>query len=80
MRPSWFGENLGTVPPEVNAAMERHRLRSMFVLQFEVSPHPRQPTRLSPPNQVVEQLAEAAGAWLKVSGAELTLLNLEDFW
>jgi 4-alpha-glucanotransferase len=29
------GENLGTVPPEVNESMDRHRLRKMFVIQYE---------------------------------------------
>ena len=28
------GENLGTVPPYVNAAMERHNIHGMFVAQF----------------------------------------------
>ncbi|MCM8794293.1 MAG: 4-alpha-glucanotransferase [Candidatus Omnitrophica bacterium] len=32
------GENLGTVPPEVNAALHAHRLRQMYVVQYEVSP------------------------------------------
>ncbi len=39
------GENLGTVPPEVNVAMTRHGLRPMFVLQYELRPNPKQ----SPP-------------------------------
>ncbi len=30
------GENLGTVPPEVNPALERHGLLGMYVLQFEL--------------------------------------------
>ncbi len=29
------GENLGTVPPEVNKSMDRHGLRRMYVLQYE---------------------------------------------
>jgi 4-alpha-glucanotransferase len=32
------GENLGTVPPEVNESMKRHGLRGMFVAQFERRP------------------------------------------
>jgi 4-alpha-glucanotransferase len=35
------GENLGTVPNEVNRAMTRHRLRRMYVLQFAQSANPR---------------------------------------
>lgn len=30
------GENLGTVPPEVNEALPRHRIWSMFLTEFEV--------------------------------------------
>jgi len=39
------GENLGTVPPEVNPALERHGLLGMYVLQFELRPDgpPRPP-------------------------------------
>lgn len=32
------GENLGTVPPEVDRSMRRHRVAGMYVLQFEVAP------------------------------------------
>jgi 4-alpha-glucanotransferase len=32
------GENLGTVPPEVNKSMDRHGLRRMYVLQYELQP------------------------------------------
>lgn len=32
------GENLGTVPPEVNKGMDQHGLRKMFVLQYEQRP------------------------------------------
>jgi 4-alpha-glucanotransferase len=32
------GENLGTVPPEVNEAMERHGILGMYVLQYELAP------------------------------------------
>jgi 4-alpha-glucanotransferase len=42
------GENLGTVPPEVNAGMKRHQLRQMFVLPFEQRPDPRQALRPVP--------------------------------
>ena len=30
------GENLGTVPPEVNVSMQRHNIQQMYVLQYEV--------------------------------------------
>lgn len=32
------GENLGTVPPEVNEAMDRHAVLSMYVVQYELQP------------------------------------------
>ena len=41
------GENLGTVPPEVNARMARHHLRETYVLQYEVGPKPK----IRPPPQ-----------------------------
>ncbi len=34
------GENLGTVPDEVNEAMKRHGLRRMYVIQFAQHPNP----------------------------------------
>jgi 4-alpha-glucanotransferase len=34
------GENLGTVPPQVNGAMKRHGLRQMYVIPFEQQPDP----------------------------------------
>ncbi|HYG22003.1 MAG TPA: 4-alpha-glucanotransferase [Verrucomicrobiae bacterium] len=36
-----IGENLGTVPPEVNDAMARHDLRGMFVAQYQQRPDPK---------------------------------------
>ena len=32
------GENLGTVPPEVNEAMDGHELQGMYVVQYELQP------------------------------------------
>jgi 4-alpha-glucanotransferase len=32
------GENLGTVPSYVNSAMNRHRIRQMYVVQYELEP------------------------------------------
>jgi 4-alpha-glucanotransferase len=42
------GENLGTVPPEVNDAMAEHDIRQMYVLQYEIMGNPDKP-RLPPP-------------------------------
>jgi 4-alpha-glucanotransferase len=36
-RTTLVGENLGTVPPEVNKAMDRHNLRRMYVVQYEIA-------------------------------------------
>ena len=37
------GENLGTVPDNVNTAMQRHAIRGMHVVQFEVGPEREPP-------------------------------------
>src|SRR5204862_921835 len=42
------GENLGTVPPAVNAAMAKHDIRQMYVVQYEIMGDPDDP-RLRPP-------------------------------
>ncbi|HYF37730.1 MAG TPA: 4-alpha-glucanotransferase, partial [Prosthecobacter sp.] len=42
------GENLGTVPPEVNSRMDRHELRQMFVVQYEQRPDLKAPLRIPP--------------------------------
>jgi 4-alpha-glucanotransferase len=46
------GENLGTVPKEVNDAMARHGLRQMYVLQFAQRPNPRAALAKPPPGSV----------------------------
>jgi 4-alpha-glucanotransferase len=42
------GENLGTVPPEINEALPRHRIWGMYLAQFKASedPHVAAPTAL----------------------------------
>jgi 4-alpha-glucanotransferase len=42
-----IGENLGTVPPEVDQAMDRHSLKQMYVVQYEIASagHQRSSTR-----------------------------------
>lgn len=43
---SWLvGENLGTVPTYVNAAMRRHRIHRMYVMQYELVPGSRRVLR-----------------------------------
>ena len=46
------GENLGTVPGYVNAALSRHRVQQMFVVQYELQPHPETPLRPVSPNSI----------------------------
>jgi 4-alpha-glucanotransferase len=47
------GENLGTVPPEVNASMDRHNIQQMYVLQYEaVGDDPARALRAVPSNAV----------------------------
>lgn len=36
-RTTLVGENLGTVPPAVNQAMDRHNLQRMYVVQYEIA-------------------------------------------
>ncbi len=37
------GENLGTVPPEVNRALAKHNVRQMYVVQYEIMGDPEKP-------------------------------------
>jgi 4-alpha-glucanotransferase len=46
------GENLGTVPPEVDKAMVRHGVTGMYVAQYEFRPPPRRPLPLVPEDVV----------------------------
>ena len=46
------GEDLGTVPPEVNRSLDRHGVAGMFVVQYEARPHPRSALRRIPPRRV----------------------------
>jgi len=47
------GENLGTVPPEVNRALTRHNIRQMYVVQYEIMGNPKRPElRPVPPRNV----------------------------
>jgi len=46
------GENLGTVPPIVNESMKRHRMREMYVVQFEERPDSNAALPAPPPLSV----------------------------
>ena len=47
-----IGENLGTVPAEVNRSLKRHGINGMFVVQYEARPQRRAALRRIPPNEV----------------------------
>jgi 4-alpha-glucanotransferase len=46
------GENLGTVPPEVNRRLDRHAVAGMYVVQYEVAPPPKPVLRRAPARAV----------------------------
>ena len=46
------GENLGTVPKQVNTAMKKHGLSPLYVAQYEVKPDARKPIADVPPASV----------------------------
>jgi 4-alpha-glucanotransferase len=50
------GENLGTVPPEVNAAIVKHNVRQMYVVQYEIMADPEDPCLPPPPEKCVASL------------------------
>ncbi len=67
-----IGENLGTVPPYVNAAMASHNIFGMQVSQFILAADPRQALQDVPPATVASlnthDTATFAGFW---SGADI---------
>ncbi len=42
------GEDLGTVPPEVAGSLDRHAVRGMYVIQYEMTADPERPVRPVP--------------------------------
>ncbi|PYS18958.1 MAG: 4-alpha-glucanotransferase [Acidobacteria bacterium] len=50
------GENLGTVPPAVNASMARHDIRGMYVVQYEIMGNPKNPKLRPVPKKCVASL------------------------
>lgn len=52
LRTMLVGENLGTVPRTVHSGMRRHRLRQLYVLQYEQKPDPQWPLRAPPADSV----------------------------
>ena len=52
-RQAWLvGEDLGTVPPEVESALNRHAVSGMYVIQYELRPNPELPIRPVPKTTV----------------------------
>lgn len=52
-RGAWLvGEDLGTVPPEVEGALKRHAVSGMYVVQYEARPDPDRPLRPVPASTV----------------------------
>ena len=51
-RSSIVGENLGTVPARVNAALSRHGIQKIYVVQYETRPNPTRPLRPVPAGSV----------------------------
>ena len=52
-RQAWLvGEDLGTVPPEVESALNRHAVAGMYVIQYELRPDPMAPLRPVPQTTV----------------------------
>jgi 4-alpha-glucanotransferase len=50
---AWLvGEDLGTVPPEVEGAMRRHDVKGMYVVQYEARPDPDRPLREAPESTI----------------------------
>jgi 4-alpha-glucanotransferase len=50
------GENLGTVPPEVNRSMSRHNIQEMYVLQYEIVDDTKRATLRRVPENCVASL------------------------
>jgi len=51
-RSELVGENLGIVPEAVNRALDRHRWREIYVLQFRLTGNPERPFDPAPSNAV----------------------------
>jgi 4-alpha-glucanotransferase len=48
-----IGENLGTVPPNVNASMKHHNIQQMYVVQYEITgKNPKRALRSVPGNTI----------------------------
>jgi 4-alpha-glucanotransferase len=81
------GEDLGTVPAEVRAAMDRHGVHRMFIRALDPGPVPHGAVAYLDTHDTLpfaathppEGLGTAIAA-LMASGAALTMINVEDLW
>jgi len=76
------GENLGTVPPEVNESMARHRVLGMYVMQYELAPGggglQREPPEDSVASLNTHDMPTFRGFWQGRDVAELQALGFFD--
>jgi 4-alpha-glucanotransferase len=79
-RTTLVGENLGTVPPEVNQAMTRHGLREMYVVQYECAGQSAGRLRSPPPKAVASlnthDMPPFASYWTGLDLADHAALGL----
>jgi 4-alpha-glucanotransferase len=76
------GENLGTVPPEVNESMARHGVLGMYVVQYELAPGGGGLQREPPPASVASlnthDMPTFRGSWEGRDVDDLQALGLFD--
>ncbi len=74
------GENLGTVPPEVNESMKRHGLLEMFIVQYEQRQDAKAALRTPPQRSVASlnthDMPTFAAHWLGLEIADHASLGL----
>ncbi len=80
---AWLvGEDLGTVPPEVESALNRHAVAGMYVIQYEVRPDPALPVRPVPKTTVASvnthDMPPFAAFWGELDLADRQALGLLD--
>lgn len=82
-RQAWLvGEDLGTVPPAVESAMNRHAVSGMYVVQYEVRPEPALPLRPVPATTVASvnthDMPPFAAFWSGIDLADRQSMGLLD--
>lgn len=80
---AWLvGEDLGTVPPEVESALNRHAVSGMYVIQYELRPDPALPIRPVPATTVASvnthDMPPFAAFWTGLDLADRQALGLLD--